>query len=490
MSVLVLLSSLFLQDSKPPEFTKFEIARERVGHKVIVDGGLKNVGAADLYAVRVTAIYYDVDRELKRSPTGSIAKIASGQAAPFKLETIQLPNFSRFEVYVETASATFLYTGTDEAPMPVLRPSSGARLTLSSHTLSPLTLVVRNGGGAIADEPTAMIAFKDGSGATVHQARLRLEKSIGPATEETFELTIPGLPTHASVEVGFSMQASDEITLPDPAGFARELQVQKCRAVRLSDGSARVSGVLLNATAGNVQRIGLRFQLGKKDVPYDPPGVLKPQETRSFVFYVPSVPPFDTLGFSVSCDTGGTPGAEVASPSSRRTASKKIDADRIALPPPPKVVQELVTKEARPPSVGTRGLLVVEGTYGKNNKYTGDHYLVRMLFLNEQGKPYQPDATVTFSLYDADKHLKKATRTITRASWAGDASKVNGSTVDLDTTAFDRKTQELWVCIHWSDVPWKKPKADITVEIPNVGTYTLKGIEREWEFAPKWPDGK
>jgi hypothetical protein len=140
--------------------------------------------------------------------------------------------------------------------------------------------------------------------------------------------------------------------------------------------------------------------------------------------------------------------------------------------------------------VGTRGLLVVEGTYGKNNKYTGDHYLVRMLFLDDKGKPWQPEATVNFSLYDGDKHLKKSQRTVTRASWAGDAARVNGQTIDLETMAFDRKTGELWITLHWSDVPWKKPRADFQVEIKDVGTYTLKGVERDWHFAPQWPDGK
>jgi hypothetical protein len=491
MSVLLAaLASLCLQDSKPPEFSKFDVARERVGHKVIADALLKNVASAELPGAKVTAIYYDQDRELKRSPTVAVPKIPPGQAAAFKLETLQLPNFSRFEVYVETAQATFVYTATDEKPLPLIRPASGPRLTLSSHTLSPLALVVRNGGGAPADEPTARLVFKDANGGAVHEARVRLEKSIAASTEETFELAIPGLPPHAAVEVSLSMQMSDEIALPDPPAFARELQVRQCRAVRLSDGSARVSGVLANATAGNVQRIALEFQLGRKESPYQPPGVLKAGESRPFVFYVPGVPPFDSLGFSVNCDTGGAPGGDVPLPSSRRTASKRVEADRVSLPPPPKVVQEAVTKETRPPSVGTRGLLVVEGAYGKNNKYTGDHYLVRMLFLNEQGKPYQPEATVTFSLYDGDKHLKKAQRSITRASWGGDAARVNGATVDLETMAFDRKTQELWVCVHWSDVPWKKPRADITVEIPNAGTYTLKGIEKDWDFAPKWPDGK
>lgn len=487
----LLLLALVSQDSKPPEWVKFDIARERVGHKIVVDAALKNFAPVEITGLKITALFFDGDRELKRSATVTVPKIAPAAAVPVKIEAEQVPNFSRYDLYVETASATFLYQGTDATKLPALRPASGPRLVLAGQTLSPLALVVRNPGGGPADEPTATLTFKNTAGGVVHQARLRLEKSVAAASEETFEISVPGVPPHATVDATLAWQASDEIAVADPLGGAGDLNLRQFRAVRLTDGSARVSGLLVNSTGGGVKKISIHFQLGKLDVPYDPPGGLKPGESRPFVFYAPSVPAFDALGFTLGFE-GGAPGPEIpAAPSARRTASKRLEAERIALPPPPKTIQEAASTEARPPSVGIRGLLVVEGTYGKNGKYTGDIYIMRMIFLDEKGKPWQPEANVTFTLYEGEKNLKKAQREITRAGWAADAARVNnGQAADLDTIAFDRKTGELWVAIYWSDVAWKKPRADVTVEIKGAGTYTLKGVDGKWAFAPQWPDGK
>jgi hypothetical protein len=140
--------------------------------------------------------------------------------------------------------------------------------------------------------------------------------------------------------------------------------------------------------------------------------------------------------------------------------------------------------------VGIRGLLVSEGSYGKGGKYSGDVYLMRMTFTDGAGKPFQPDATVSFTLYDGDRQVRKAQRSVTREGWGTDAVRVNGRELEMDTIAYDRKAQELWVAIHWTDAAFKKPRADIVVEIPNVGTYTFPGVDRDWAAAPRWPDVK
>ena len=57
MGLLLILSGIWLgQDVKAPEFTKFEFIRERIGHKVIVDGTMLNRTGADLADVKLTAI--------------------------------------------------------------------------------------------------------------------------------------------------------------------------------------------------------------------------------------------------------------------------------------------------------------------------------------------------------------------------------------------------------------------------------------------------
>jgi len=140
--------------------------------------------------------------------------------------------------------------------------------------------------------------------------------------------------------------------------------------------------------------------------------------------------------------------------------------------------------------VGIRGLLFSEGVRQANGKYSGDIYLMKMIFLDSKGKPYQPEATVQFTLYDGKAEVRKSQRSVTRASWGVDAAVVNGAKLEFDTIALDRKTGELWVGLHWTDKAFTNPRADITVEIPNVGTYVFKDVANQWVAAPRYPESK
>jgi hypothetical protein len=487
MALVILLGVLFSQESRPPEFVKFEVARERVGHKVITDAALKNPGAAELSALRVTALYYEGEREVRRSKPVTIPRIAPGQTAAFRIEAEQVPNFTRTDLYLEAGASTRLYVSTEAAGLPALKQAGRASLAVVSHQGAPLTVVVRNTGGTPADEPTAAIRLQSGQ-----TARVRLEKVIPPLSEETFE--IAGLPAGAAVsDVAVAWQAADELALPDPPGAAGDLALRQCRAVRLTDGSARVSGILANGSATAVKKIAARFRLGGFDAPYEHPGDLRAGQSQPFVFYVPRCPAFDALSFDLSFEGAAAAGPEAPAPlTARRTATRRVEGEAVKIPPPPAKPAEEAAFAAgeRPPSVGVRGLLIAEGSYGKNLKYSGDIYLMKLIFLDGKGKPYQPEATVTFTLYDGEKTVRKAQRAVTRAGWAADAGRLKGADVEFDTVAMDRKTQELWVGLHWTDAPFKKPRADITVEIPNVGTYTIKGVEKDWTTAPQWPDPK
>ncbi|HXX94232.1 MAG TPA: hypothetical protein VEN81_11405, partial [Planctomycetota bacterium] len=61
-----------------PEFSRFEFARERIGHKVVADATLVNLTPGELQNLRVTAIFFDSERELRRSKPASIDRIAAG----------------------------------------------------------------------------------------------------------------------------------------------------------------------------------------------------------------------------------------------------------------------------------------------------------------------------------------------------------------------------------------------------------------------------
>jgi hypothetical protein len=64
MGLLFLLSGIwFGQEVRAPEFTKFDFVRERVGHKVLVEGTMLNRVGGELADVKLTSIYYDGNRE-------------------------------------------------------------------------------------------------------------------------------------------------------------------------------------------------------------------------------------------------------------------------------------------------------------------------------------------------------------------------------------------------------------------------------------------
>ncbi|HUR38324.1 MAG TPA: hypothetical protein VM222_02470, partial [Planctomycetota bacterium] len=108
--LLLILSGFWCsQDVKAPEFTKFDFVRERIGHKVIVEGAMLNRVGAELVDVKLTSIYYDGNRELRRSKTAKVAKVAVNGSAPFTLEADNVPNFTRYELYVEYGAITRLY---------------------------------------------------------------------------------------------------------------------------------------------------------------------------------------------------------------------------------------------------------------------------------------------------------------------------------------------------------------------------------------------
>ena len=95
MVLALILGGLWCgQDVRAPEFTKWDFARERIGHKVLVDGEMLNRTGAELTDERLTAIYYDGNRELRRSKSVRVAKVADKAKAAVTLEADNVPNFS------------------------------------------------------------------------------------------------------------------------------------------------------------------------------------------------------------------------------------------------------------------------------------------------------------------------------------------------------------------------------------------------------------
>ena len=145
------------------------------------------------------------------------------------------------------------------------------------------------------------------------------------------------------------------------------------------------------------------------------------------------------------------------------------------------------------PKVELKGCMRVEGIsfkQGQTTKYTGDTYLVKILFTNEKGDAYQPTPVLNFVVYNGQEPYKKVQRIVTREQWKADAAKINKDTVADNTIACDRKTGELWVAfVRDANLD---PKIDLTLEIKGTGTWTWKGVDLEskYEVPAKGPDKK
>lgn len=505
MALAILLSGVcFGQDVRGPEFPKFEFIRERIGHKVLVEGTIVNPLAAALDGVKLTAIYYDGNRELRRSKTVTVAKVASNGNAAFTLEADQVPNFTRYELYVEYGATTRLYGGDEKAPLPSLKKAAPPSLTLvSSKDALPkafpgdvvLTLVVKNDGGNEAEEPTAVISFKVRGQEQIVQARL--ERTVPAGSEDTFEVTVPGMESYTGYEARVTFLGSDGPHPPDPPANAPELVVRSLRMVRLVDGSGRVSGSFKNGLKVTVGEVAATFHIGKSDVPFTLPGTLTPGELRPFEFYVPSCPSFEggggyDLAFKEVAKPEPTPLSKI--PTSKKTGSKAVETKQIKLPPLPvkgkNADPDLKTARIRDYSVGIRGLMVVEGSYLKNGKYSGDVYLIRFVFIDDEGKPMKPTPTINATIYNKDQAYGRAQRIVTREQWNADATKINSLNVTADTIACDKKSGELWVSIVKTDTAAFDLKVDMTIVINDLGTWSWKGLSGKFEVAAKGPDSK
>ncbi len=506
MVLLLALSGILCeQDVKAPEFTKWDFARERIGHKVLVDGTMLNRTGAELTDVKLTAIYYDGNRELRRSKTARIAKVAMNGKADVSLEADNVPNFTRYELYVEYGAITKLYVGDEKAPMPSLKKAAPAALTLVSQKDAlpkafpgdvVLTLTVKNDGGNEAEEPTAVIGFKiRGQEKLVH---VQLDKSIGPGSEDTFEVTVPGLDAYTDYQARVTFLSSEAGRFGEAPANAKDVVIRNLRIARLVDGSGRITGSVKNGldiVAGEISAI---FHIGKTDVPWTLPGTLGAGELKPFDVYMPECPSFEGGGgYDIAFkESKPAPVATAKPATAKKTGTKAVETRQVKLPPPPAKAlnkdPEMDVKNAGKGeyAVGIRGLMVVEGTYGKNNKYTGDVYLLRLIFLDDEGKPMKPSPTINATVYNKLEPYTKCQRIVEKQQWGADASRITSNTVEANTIACDKKSGELWVAIVRTESPVFELRADMTIVVPDIGIWAWKGLSGKFEVAPRPPDRK
>jgi hypothetical protein len=492
-AILCLALSAALQEAEL-KFTKFDFARERVGHKVVADAVLFNGLESDLEDLAVIVVYYDRDLELKRSATFTVASLPSGKSAPLKIEVAQLPNFSRYEVFVAGGGGKWLFHGADPLQPPSARRREPARLDVAEARTAALaapgdasvTLVVRNLGELDALEPTALITF-DGAAPT----RVRLAPSMQGASRDTYLVTVPGAPAHRGVHATVAWLAAEGPMQKD--GDTRGVALRRFRTGRLTDGAARIDGEVGNGLDKVVEKVAVTFTIGAKTAVVPVPGSLKAGEVRAFEAYVPDCPAIDSVAYVVafeSAEKGAAAGAPPRTSTSRRLESKTIELAGPKLPPSAALPKEPPPKAPERPKmrIELRGMMLAQGYYStKLKKHTGDVYFLKLAFLDPAGKTLRPDAEIEITLTEDKKEPVKVERSVTPRAWAAEAGRITSDTADAATMASDRKTGELWVGLLRTDAEFN-PKADIRVTIKDEGTWTWSAVGGKFLSAPRSPD--
>ena len=470
-----------------PEFSRFEFARERVGHKVVADATLVNLTQAEIRDVKLTAIYFDSERELKRSAPGRIDSIPAGGSGRARLEAVNLPNFSRYEVIVESGAQRWVYMGEDPDHPPMISRAGAARLTvLSAKDQRPaafpgtdtVTLVVRNLGESAARAPTAVLTYRAKGGAIVQRLHVRLPDTIAGDTIDTFELSVPRVPEYAALDV-LAACVAQEISAPADSPFEAEVvAVRQCKIGRLSNGTVVVTGQVRNGLKKPLDKVTVTFQLGKKEVPLVT-APLKPGGTWPFDFYVPDSPPLDGCSYGLDYTEAGPDSKPVAGepqPVARRTATRKGSE-----------VDPAVAQRAKM-TVEVRGIKWVEGSQFLAMKGGGDVVFLRLAIRDRASKPVHPTGRVSITLFDGAKSLASVGRTIKDETWGVDTDDLGASKAPADALAYDPAQGELWVGLMRGDPKKLALKADVLLSIDGVGAWEWKGLEKAFEAAAKAPD--
>ncbi|HZE99794.1 MAG TPA: hypothetical protein VE981_22500 [Planctomycetota bacterium] len=490
-----------------PRFTQFDFARVRIEHKVLIDATLVNPGSADLNDVRILMSFFEGDRELRKSKPVTLAKVPAGKSLEFKIEAVQLPNFSRYVLLLESGPLKLIYVGDEKAPIPSPRSLPEKLAVESCAEVKPkafpgdatVKLTVVNLGDLDAREPFAVLSFQDAKAAVVHKVRVSLGPSVKSRCRDAFDVAVPQVPAFASVQAAVGWIAAE---FPSPAPLQvepRDFALGGTRIVRFTDGSVRVAGRARNGLAQDLIQASATFKLGRGEYTIAVPAPLKAGEEKDFEFLVAECPAFDDWAFTLAYGDAVRPGTVTPVPpvlAARRTESKETGADAaLGMKPREKdPLEEDPVKSKDPLAAGSataelKGLFWVEGMTLKNGKYTGDVAFLKVAFRDAKGKPWQPTGVLTGTVYiDGDR--RTMTRQFRKESWKVDAKKVDATTVTPDFMALDAATGDLWVGLFRWDKLVPVSRADVNIRIVDVGTWDWKGLEKNCDARAKSPDRK
>jgi hypothetical protein len=466
-----------------PEFTRFELSRERVRHRVIAEATLANLLAVDLDGVRVTIAFYDGEREVRRSPTAHLGKIPTGRSAALSLETEQVEKFDRFEVLVESGDRRFVYRGRDPARPPELLRAPPPRVEVASLRearperfpgTARVVAAVRNAGVNPAREPDLSLEFLDAAGRTVRAVRVRLGAVIEPSSEESFEVTVPDCPDYAAVRAAAACAVGDVPIPPDPFQRLEELEIGQCRLVRMTDGSVRVTGMIRNGLSRAVRKVVIAFRLGGVEHPLALAGALAPGEVRPFEGWAIGAGAVDGYAYAVSFEEAPA-GAE---PAASRPVARSLGSRRI----------EVAAAAGPRATVALRGVAWVRPGSGKGARPKTDVAFVKLAVRGPDGRGLYPPGTLSFAAQVGGQAPLRGVREIREEAWGRDAEELAGPGGSSESVAYDPLTGELYVGLVPVDPPGAPFKLDILLKLEGFGEWEWKGLQAPFQSEARGPD--
>lgn len=489
IGILLALAAGALQgpaEKTGPEFTRFELSRERVRHRVIAEASLANLLAVDLDDVRLTIIFYDGDREVRRSPTAHLGKIPSGRSVPLTVETEQVEKFDRFEVLVESGERRFVYRGRDPTRPPEMLRAPPPRVEIASlREERPerfpgtvrLTAAVRNPGVSPAREPDLVLEFLDPAGRPLRRMRVRLSSSIAPSSEETFEVNLPDCPEFASLRASAACALGDVPIPPDPFQRLPELEIGQCRLVRMTDGSVRVTGMIRNGLPRAVRRVVVTFRLGGTEHPLFLDGTLGSGEVRSFECWVAGAGTVEGYAFTVSFEEaeGPAPAGPAAAPTVRSLGTRRIETPAAAGPRA---------------TVALRGIAWIRPAAGKTGRPKADAAFLKLAVRGPDGRAIYPVGTLFFAAEVGTRAPVQGVRRISEDAWSKDAEELATAAGFPETVAYDPLSGELYVGLVPVEPPDAPLKLYISLKLEGLGEWEWKGLQAPFQSEARGPNRK
>lgn len=292
-----------------PRLSSWQLARERFGARVIADGILKYEGDEDLKDARLTLLYYDGARKVRESPAAQIGDLKKGKSTRFHVETEQVQNFSRFVLQLEVGDRRLEYVGNDVTRAPLPRKPGTPRLTsIATIEAVPgnssgkvlISLNISNAGESEAQDVVATLLFPKAPPELVPRIRVLLPEPILPGTRNLYRIEVSLVPNPSDVGVTLAWLSEVGPSLPEVAESSPEFGLGRCRILRLTDGSVRVSGTVRNGLTKPVEGVKVTFTLGSRNHVLHFREPFAPYQIRRFEFYLPECPPMDDCSYTIA----------------------------------------------------------------------------------------------------------------------------------------------------------------------------------------------